>query len=114
MLLGEVELPPFAASRVWVDFRGAAGPEYQRRFDELVAALTDELAVRREADGRLVLPQGTGTRREGARRTVLRIAADETVLAVEGEREVGGPARLGRPVSLRRGCGRPSVPAGCA
>jgi TIR domain len=90
VLLGDVELPPFAASRVWVDFRGADGPEYERRFGELVAALKGELPTRPEPDGRLVLPPGTGLRPEGARGPVLRIGAAETVLAVNGEREVRG------------------------
>ena len=90
VLLGEAELPPFAASRVWVDFRQAHGAEYQRRLDQLVAAVKDELPVRPEPDSRLVLPEGAGTRPEGARRAVLRIAPTQTVLAVDGEREVAG------------------------
>jgi hypothetical protein len=85
-----VELPPFAATRVWVDFRGAEGPEYQRRFGELVAALRGERPPRPEPDGRLVLPAGTGVRPEGARRALLRIAADQTVLTVDGQQAVGG------------------------
>src|SRR5439155_372939 len=39
VLLGEAELPPFLAARVWVDFRHADGPEYERRVSHLVAAL---------------------------------------------------------------------------
>jgi hypothetical protein len=42
VLFGESELPPFLASRVWVDFRHADGPEYDRRVTQLVAALRGE------------------------------------------------------------------------
>lgn len=56
VLLGEAELPPFIASRVWVDFRGAAGPVYEQRFEELARALRGERAPRPPRDGRVVLP----------------------------------------------------------
>jgi TIR domain len=42
VLLGDVEVPPFAATRLWVDFRGMDGPEYERRVRQLVAALRGE------------------------------------------------------------------------
>jgi TIR domain-containing protein len=35
----DVEVPPFAATRLWVDFRNVDGPEYERRVQRLVAAL---------------------------------------------------------------------------
>ena len=35
VLLGEVEVPPFAATRLWVDFRGADGPEYEQQVQQL-------------------------------------------------------------------------------
>jgi hypothetical protein len=38
VLLGDVEVPPFAATRLWVHFRGVDGPEYERRVRQLVAA----------------------------------------------------------------------------
>jgi tetratricopeptide (TPR) repeat protein/predicted nucleic acid-binding protein len=102
VLLGEVELPPFAATRGWVDFRGADGPEYQRRFGELVAALKGKRPARPEADGRLVWPAGTGVRPEGARRAMLQIGAEQTVLAVDGEREMRGrPAGPTRELETR-------------
>jgi TIR domain-containing protein len=56
VLLGEAELPPFLASRVWVDFRDAVGPEYEQRFAELVRALRGERGRRPPRDGRVVLP----------------------------------------------------------
>jgi hypothetical protein len=42
VLVGEAELPPFLASRLWVDFRGVEGPEYDRQVNRLVAALRGE------------------------------------------------------------------------
>jgi TIR domain len=39
VLAGDVEVPPFAATRLWVDFRNVDGPEYERRLQRLVAAL---------------------------------------------------------------------------
>jgi hypothetical protein len=42
VLLGDVEVPPFAAIRLWVDFRGVDGSEYERRVQQLAAALRGE------------------------------------------------------------------------
>jgi hypothetical protein len=42
VLLGDAEVPPFAATRLWVDFRRVEGPEYERRVQRLVAALRGE------------------------------------------------------------------------
>ena len=41
VLLTDAELPPFLATRLWVDFRGpaATGPEYDARLEELIRAL---------------------------------------------------------------------------
>jgi hypothetical protein len=64
VLLESAELPPFLASRVWVDFRGAVGPQYEQRFAELVRALRGERGRRPPRDGRVVLPpnaSGPGT-----------------------------------------------------
>jgi TIR domain len=95
VLLGDVELPPFAATRVWVDFRGADGPEYQDRVRELVAAVRDERPERPPRDGQVVAPPGTGVRPEGARRVILRIGPEETSLAAEdGAPVTGVPAGL--------------------
>jgi hypothetical protein len=60
VLLGDVEVPPFAASRLWVDFRGADGPEYRRRVGQLVAALRGERPQRPPRDGQLVAPLDQG------------------------------------------------------
>jgi len=92
VLLGDVEVPPFAAARLWVDFRGADGPEYQRRVDRLVAALRGERPQRPARGGELKAPPGSGFRSEGARRATLSISPSETVLVVEGEQVAGRPA----------------------
>lgn len=92
VLLGDVEVPPFAATRLWVDFRGVDGPEYQRRVAQLVAAMKGERPRRPVRDGELVWPTGSGLRPEGARRATLRIDPQVTVLEVEGEQVAGRPA----------------------
>jgi tetratricopeptide (TPR) repeat protein len=89
VLLGDVEIPPFAATRLWVDFRGADGPEYERRVRLLVAALRGERPQRPARDSELAVPPRSGLRPEGARRTTLRISRDETVLEVEGKQAAG-------------------------
>lgn len=40
VLLGSVDVPPFAANRVWQDFTGLAGQAYEKKAAELIAALT--------------------------------------------------------------------------
>jgi TIR domain/CHAT domain len=90
VLLGDVELPPFAATRAWVDFRGVDGPEYEDRVRELVAAVRGERPERPPRDGQLVPSPGTGVRPEGARRVTLRIGAAETALAPEDAVPVAG------------------------
>jgi len=67
VLLDDVKLPPLLASRVWIDFRGADGPEYDRKLAELVRALRGEkprgppAANRRDrAAARDPLPAGGG------------------------------------------------------
>lgn len=42
VLLADAEIPPLLANRVWVDFRTADGPEYERKVRDLVAALKGE------------------------------------------------------------------------
>jgi TIR domain len=66
VLLGDVEVPPFAATRLWVDFRGADGPEYARRVRQLVAALKGERPQRPARDDGLAWPSESGFRPEGA------------------------------------------------
>lgn len=80
VLLGDVEVPPFAAARRWVDFRGVDGPEYERRVGQLVAALRGERPRRSDRDRQIKAQPGSGLRPEGARRATLRITSGETVL----------------------------------
>jgi hypothetical protein len=42
VLLKDAEMPPLLASRVWIDFRNADGPDYLARVRELVRALNGE------------------------------------------------------------------------
>jgi len=51
VLVGDdVEVPPFAATRLWVDFRRVDRPEYERRVQRLVAALRGERPQRPPRD----------------------------------------------------------------
>jgi hypothetical protein len=94
VLLGDVAVPPFAATRLWVDFRGVDGPEYERRVGELVAALRGERPQRPPRGGELRPPPGSRFRPEGPRRTSLRIGSHETMLEADGEQVNGRPAGL--------------------
>ena len=67
VLLSGVAIPPFAATRLWVDFRGVDGPAYDRRVRELAAALRGERARNPSRGGELVGPPGSGFRPEGRR-----------------------------------------------
>ncbi|MFE4397899.1 MULTISPECIES: toll/interleukin-1 receptor domain-containing protein [Streptomycetaceae] len=42
LLIGDAPLPPLAASRVWRDFRTPDAADYERKVDELVAAIRGE------------------------------------------------------------------------
>jgi len=85
VLLDDVELPPLLASRVWIDFRGADGPEYEHKVDELARALRGEKLQRPARDGETAPPPGTGFRAEGILRRTLRIAPDRVALLEGGE-----------------------------
>jgi len=48
VLLGEVGLPPFVASRVYLDFRSLDSPaQYRSRFEQLLSAVRGEPSDRR-------------------------------------------------------------------
>jgi tetratricopeptide (TPR) repeat protein len=63
LLLGEVALPAFVASRLWVDFRAVATPvEYETALNQLVAAVREQPSRPRPAVGEpLVMPAGLAT-----------------------------------------------------
>jgi hypothetical protein len=52
VLLKDAELPPLLASRVYVDFRDAAGVDYEAKLAELVRALTGQAAEGPSEDNR--------------------------------------------------------------
>jgi TIR domain/CHAT domain/AAA ATPase domain len=93
VLLGDVDLPPFLAGRVAIDFRDADGPEYERRFVELTRALHGERGPRLQRD-RLVVSPGSAFRAEGSRRAKLSIARGRVLLAFEGREISHRPGAL--------------------
>ena len=90
VLYADAELPPFLASRLWVDFRGAGttGPEYEARLAELVRYLQGRPAADRPArDGTVQWPVGAGgevVRPAGALRGELRLSTTEVSLGGRG------------------------------
>jgi len=88
VLLGEVALPPFVASRVYLDFRSLDSPaQYRSRFEQLVSAVRGEPNDRRPPrEGAVVVPPVV-YRAEGPQLARLVIGRDEVVFST-GEREV--------------------------
>ena len=86
VLLGDAEMPPLLASRVWIDFRTADGPEYEQRVRELADTLKGTAPARPAPGGALQPPPGTGFRGEGVVRCRLRIGRDAVVFA-DGKEE---------------------------
>ena len=87
VLFRDAEMPPLLASRVWVDFRGADGPVYERRVEELAAALRGEKGARPPRGEALAAPPGTGFRAAGPIRRTLRLGTKEV-------RWSGGPQEM--------------------
>ncbi|HEY6539302.1 MAG TPA: TIR domain-containing protein, partial [Ktedonobacteraceae bacterium] len=79
VLLGDAELPPFLAARVWVDFRHADRPEYDRRVSQLVSALRGERPPRPGRDEPRAPPPGSGFRPEGTRYATLYVSSEEVI-----------------------------------
>ena len=102
VLYADAELPPFLASRLWVDFRGAGttGPEYEARLGELVRALRGLPAADRPArDGTVQWPTGAGgevVRPAGPLRAELRLSAAEVSLTAGDDRVSQRPRGLRR------------------
>ena len=94
VLLGEAELPPFLAARVWVDFRHADGPEYDRRVSQLVAALRGERPPRPGRDELRAPPPGSGFRPEGTRHATLRLGSEEVTFTSDEGTVSHHPRRL--------------------
>ena len=102
VLYADAELPPFLASRLWLDFRGAAGtgPQYEARLGELVRYLQGRPAADRPArDGSVQWPTGAGgevVRPAGPLRAKLRLSAAKVSLTAGDDlvsQEPRGPRR---------------------
>jgi tetratricopeptide (TPR) repeat protein len=84
VLYQDAPLPQFLAHRNWIDFRAAAGPLYDQRVDELVAALRGNWKGRPEPEpGKRVSPPGDIFKAEGPVYRTLRIEGGETLLIGE-------------------------------
>jgi len=77
VLLADAEMPPLLASRIWIDFRNAFGPEYERNFAKLVRTLKWERPDRPERNGRISLPTDDPFRPEGPIYRTLQISKDK-------------------------------------
>jgi hypothetical protein len=121
VLLDDVRLPPFVASRVRVDFRHTDSPDaYHAAFDDLLRAVRAQpQADRPERDGRVVVPPAV-YRAEGPRSAGLRITADEVTFSTADREErqptstrnsATAPASRSLTVSSAR-CSRPPVDLG--
>lgn len=82
VLLDDVPLPPFVASRVWVDFRHLDAPaQYEARFADLVRAVQGVApGDRPQRGGGIVVPPGV-YRAEGPRAARLRIDRQRVVFS---------------------------------
>jgi TIR domain len=87
VLLGDVELPPFVAGRLYIDFRHTDSPEaYLRQVAQLVRAIRGEPSADRPQPGEpLVVPGSTAYRGEGPLPARLRIDAEEAVATTAAE-----------------------------
>lgn len=95
VLFRDAEMPPLLAARVWVDFRGADGPEYLRRVEELAAALRGEKGARPPRGEALAPPPGTGFRAAGPIRRTLRLGTKEVRWSGGPEEVRAAPRSLG-------------------
>ncbi len=76
VLLADAEMPAFLASRAWVDFRDAYGPEYEKKVRELARVLKRRNREHPPATGELIPPKGDGFRPEGPIHRTLRIGKE--------------------------------------
>lgn len=93
VLYADGPLPPLLASRVWVDFRGADGPEYEARVRELADLLRDVRPSRPPRSEDLAPPPASAYRADGPLRRRLVLGADEVRLEGGGEVAAGTPTR---------------------
>ncbi|MDQ3764179.1 MAG: toll/interleukin-1 receptor domain-containing protein [Actinomycetota bacterium] len=82
VLLDDVPLPPFVASRVWVDFRHLDAPaQYEERFAELVRAVQGVAPGDRPQRGGGIMVPPVEYRPEGPRAARLRIDRQQVVFS---------------------------------
>jgi tetratricopeptide (TPR) repeat protein len=95
VLTGEVALPPFVASRLYIDFRHLDDPGgYESKVRELAAAIHGQPnSVRPAAGEGIVVPPGI-YRAEGPRLARLRITADEVMFSTSVAEVLHRPAGL--------------------
>jgi tetratricopeptide (TPR) repeat protein len=94
------EVPPFLAARLWIDFRDAEGPVYEKRVRQLADALRDEKPARTERDGVIQPPPGEGVRPAVFMRRSLVISTDQVSLR-------GGPEEIShQPAGLQHSTGQ--------
>ena len=88
VMLGDVGVPLFASTRLWIDFRNVDGPDYFVRVEELARAIKNERPPR-PAPGEPLQPgrRGLACARRGAVRGTLRIERDRLGFA-DGDNEV--------------------------
>ena len=77
VLLADAEMPPLLAARTWIDFRHAFGPEYERKFTQLVRTLKGERPARPERNGGISLPADGPFRPEGPIYRTLQISKEK-------------------------------------
>jgi len=94
VLLGDVALPPFVASRLWVDFRAVASPEeYLAKVAELVRVLHELPSSDRPMPGEaLAIPAALVARAEGPLAAKLTIAADMVTFSTAEQSVEAAPA----------------------
>ncbi len=76
VLLADAEMPALLASRVWIDFRDAWGPEYEKQVRKLARALKGRKRDRPPGTGGIVPPRGDGFRPEGPIHRTLRVGKE--------------------------------------
>ncbi len=76
VLLADADMPTLLAARVWIDFRDAYGPEYEKKVRDLAHLLKGEKRKRPPGTGGIVPPRGDGLRPEGPIHRTLRIGKE--------------------------------------
>ncbi|OHV28588.1 hypothetical protein CC117_30365, partial [Parafrankia colletiae] len=95
VMLKDAELPPFLASRAWVDFRHTHDPAvYTSRVRELVAGLLGQRRSRPAADGTMRPPPDLAYRVEGPRTAVLHITPQGVSVSTADGTVEGQPAGM--------------------